>query len=100
MSHGPAILAGLTIALVAAALAELWWRILRPTTAAQMTICWMGGIVTRIAVALAGLAICLGLAHLAAPPLVLAMTTGYAIALAIETRITLRRLSRTSEVKQ
>jgi hypothetical protein len=90
------ILAGLTIAIIAAVLAEVWWRVLRPKTAAQMTVCWMGGILTRIAVALAGLAICLGLFHLAAPPLVLAMTAGYAIALAVETRITLRRLGRTS----
>lgn len=88
-------LAGLCIAAVAAALAELWWRVLRPATPARMTVCWMGGILTRIAVALAGLAICIGLFHLAAPPLVLAMAVGYAVALAVETRVTLRRLSRT-----
>lgn len=91
------ILAGLGIAAVAAVLAELWWRVLRPATAARMTVCWMGGILTRVFVALAGLAICIGLFHLAAPPLVLSMAAGYALALAVETRVTLRRLGRTSK---
>ena len=93
------VLAGLGIAAVAALLAELWWRVLRPTTASRMTACWMGGILTRVFVALAGLAICIGLFHLAAPPLVIAMTAGYALALAVETRVTLRRLARTSSSK-
>ena len=91
------VFAGLGIALVAAVLAELWWRVLRPRTAARMTACWMGGILTRIAVALAGLAICIRLFHLSAPPLVLSMAVGYAVALAFETRVTLKRLGRTAK---
>ena len=89
------ILAGLAIAALAAILAELWWRALRPQSTGQMLICWMGGIFTRVLVALVGLAICIGLFHLAAPPLVLSTTVGYAVALAFETRLTLRRLGQT-----
>ncbi len=91
------VIAGLCIAVVAAVLAEVWWRVLRPATPARMTVCWMGGILTRIAVALAGLAICICLFHLAAPPLVLSMAVGYAVALAFETRVTLKRLGRTAK---
>jgi hypothetical protein len=88
------ILAGLSIALASALLAELWWQLLRPRTHVTVMACWFTGMVTRVLVALAGLAICLGLFHLPAPPLVLSMAAGYAVALAIETRITMKRSAR------
>jgi hypothetical protein len=96
MNTSVAVLAGFAIATASAAGAEVWWQLIRPRTAPQFTACWMAGILTRVIVALAGLAICLGLLDLAAPPLVLALVVGYAAILAVETRVTLRRMRRIS----
>jgi hypothetical protein len=93
-----AILAGLGIALASAIVAELWWQLVRPRTHPLMTACWLVGMITRVLVALAGLAICIGLFHLPAPPLVLSMASGYAVALVIETRVTMKRFARVQSI--
>jgi hypothetical protein len=91
MSPTP-VLAGLAVALASALAAELCWRLVRPRTMQQASACWVGGIFLRLVIALAGLAICIGLYHLAAPPLVASMAVGYMALLAFETRVTLKRM--------
>ena len=86
------VLAGIAIALASALSAEGCWRVIRPRTFQQFSVCWIGGILVRVTVALAGLAIFIGLFHLAAPPVVISMTLGYVAVLAVETRVTLKRM--------
>jgi len=85
---------GIVIVVLSTLLSELWWLIIRPRTPNLAMACWLVGIFTRIIVALAGIAFCVTLLDLPAPPLVLMMVVGYAIALAIETKLTIARLNR------
>jgi hypothetical protein len=86
------LLAGIAIALASALAAEVCWQVMRPRTFQQFSVCWIGAILVRVTVALVGLAICIGLFHLAAPPVVISMTLGYVVVLAFETRVTLKRM--------
>lgn len=89
-----AVASGLGIVVVSSVVAESWWLLLRPQSYRAAMACWMVGLLSRVFLALAGLAICIALLHLSAPPLVVAMMSGYVVVLALETRLAMRRLAR------
>ncbi len=92
-----AVFAGLIIVLLSTAASEVVWWLVEPQTPGLAMTCWLAGILNRIFVSLAGIAICVALLDLSAPPLVISMIVGYVVALTLETRLTLRRLHRLHE---
>jgi hypothetical protein len=89
-----AVFAGLATVLTSTVAAEAWWLALRPRTPGRALACWVLGIFSRVIVALSGIAISVALLDLSRPPLIVALVAGYAVALTLETRLTLRRLGR------
>jgi Na+/proline symporter len=92
-----AILAGVAITLLAALGSEVCWLLPRPATVGQGLRSWVVAIAVRAVICVAGLVI--GIKGLGYPvlPLTLTILIGYAIALVIETRLTLRRIRRLAE---